>query len=61
MSGEAYKIIQHMCKELSTCKYGYRDIVEGCYTTAVNHYKMAVPVETKECIIEKVISVLNRA
>lgn len=59
MSEEARRIIFFMCKELSTCKYVYESIVEGCYDTASNNHKMIVPIETKEWIVKKVISVLN--
>lgn len=58
MSKEAYKIIQFMCRELSTCRHFYRGIVEGCYNTAINNYKMPAAVETKDLIVDKVISVL---
>lgn len=60
MSKEAYQIIHFMCKELSSCRHAYRDIVEGCYITAINNYKMDIPEEPKEWIIDKVISILNK-
>ena len=59
MSEEARMIIHFMCKELSTCKYAYVSIVEGCYATAINIYKMTAPIATKEWVVKKVISILN--
>ena len=60
MSNEATKIINFMVLQLSSCKYGYRIIVEGCYDTAVENYSMPVPVETKKWIVDKVILMLNK-
>ncbi len=51
-------IIHFMIRKLSSCKYGYRDIVEGCYNAAVENYGFT-PVENKEEVIDKVIEILK--
>jgi len=59
MSEEATNVISFMCRELSSCKYGYKSIVEGCYDAAIKGYNMTVPNETKDWIVDKVISILD--
>ena len=59
MSTEARKIIMFICKQLSTCKYFYKETIEGCYEAAISNYSMIRPIETKEFIVNKVIVTLN--
>ena len=60
MSQDAYNIIRFMCHQLSTCKYAYKSIVEGCYEAAINNYSMAQPAETKNYIVNKVINIFKK-
>ena len=48
-----------MLKELSSMNYGYENVVEGCYDTAINNRGYVVPIESKESIVELVITILN--
>ncbi len=45
MSEEAKRIMSYMLRELSNMKYGYIGIVEGAFDTAINYYKMTIPIE----------------
>jgi hypothetical protein len=50
-----------MIKELSQLTYGYRVIVEGCYDTTINNYKIEKPSDlSKDQIIDKSLEILNR-
>lgn len=48
-----------MITELSSLKYGYRDIVEGCYQTAITNCGYDKPTESMLVIIDEVIRILN--
>ena len=55
------KLMMFMIKELSQLTYGYRVIVEGCYDTTINNYKIEKPSDlSKDQIIDKVLEILNR-
>ncbi len=59
MSDEAKAIIARMLRELSSCKYGYKGIVEGCFSACVENYGLARPPEDKDEIVDRVIAILN--
>jgi hypothetical protein len=61
MTQEARKLMAFVIRELSTLKYGYKTIVEGCYDVAIQKYKFAVPIESKAEIVNKVIECLNNS
>jgi len=58
-SNEARRIMGFMITELSSLKYGYRDIVEGCYQTAITNCGYDKPTESMLVIIDEVIRILN--
>ncbi len=51
-------IMGFVLAKLSSCKYMYREYVEGCYDAAVENYGFS-PVENKEEVIDKVIKILK--
>jgi len=59
-SPEFKTIVLWMVKELSGCRYGYRNIVGGCYDTMVEHKGFTPPPEGKEACVNRVIEILNR-
>jgi len=59
MTNTANTLIHWMVGEMSTMTYGYRDIVEACYETAVMYRGFHAPTESKEVIVDKVIEILN--
>lgn len=60
LSQLAMKIVRQMIRELSGVKYCYRDMIEGCYDTIVNHYEgFSEAKEGKEEIVDYVIKFFN--
>ena len=59
MSKDGAAIIRRMLTELSSCKYGYRSVVDGCYLTSIGNYGMVEPEETMGSIVDMVIEILN--
>lgn len=60
MDSDARKLMTIMIKKLSSLKYGYRVVVEGCYNALIGNYGIKISTSsTKEEIIDKVISILN--
>ena len=59
MSDEANLIIARMLRELSGCKYLYRDIPGGCYDACIKHYKFDKPIEGKEAVVDKFFELLT--
>ena len=53
-------LVAHMVRELSTMKYFYAEIAEGCYDAAINNKGYAKPKESKESIVKEAINVLNQ-
>jgi hypothetical protein len=49
-----------MLRELSTMKYGYRSVVEGCYDMAISNVGYSKPEESKNDIVDAVIELLNQ-
>ncbi len=60
MTNEGYLVVSRMVAELSTCKYGYRNIVEGCYEACINNYHMTKPTDSRDDIVDKALEILNR-
>ena len=61
MTKESIQVISFMIKKLSQLKYGYREIIEGCYDMAINNYNIEEPTDlSKNQIIDKVLEILNR-
>ena len=58
-SSEALYLMTFMISELSTMKYGYRDIVKGCYWTAINNCAFPKPEESIDIIVDEVIRILK--
>lgn len=58
-SKSAHAIIHRMVTELSTNKYFYRPIAEGCYDACISNYGMTAPVEDKDLIVDKVLEVMQ--
>lgn len=59
MTQEADNIITFMIKELSSLKYCYRDIIEGCYTAALRYRNYVEPKEGKDFVVDKVTEVFG--
>ncbi len=59
MSVEQSKLMAFMILELSTMKYTYRSIIEGCYEAAITNYGYKKPSESKNVIVDEVIGMLN--
>jgi hypothetical protein len=60
ISQEGRTLMYHMIKELSSLKYGYRTVVEGCYDTLINNCGLKRPMESKSEIVVNVIDILGR-
>jgi len=58
-SDEASIIIRWMIKELSTLKYFYREIAQGCFRSSYKNYRMKKPIETEDEIINFVIKTMK--
>jgi hypothetical protein len=56
---EANTLMMIMIRELGTCKYLYKEIIEGCYDTYINNNHITKPSESKEAICDKVLDVFN--
>jgi hypothetical protein len=54
MSNEKYLIMTFMLRELSTMKYCYKSVIDGCFDAAVNNKGYAMPTEGKESVVEYV-------
>lgn len=59
MSEKKKKILSFMIRKLSTMKYGYRDIVEGCYLAAIKNYHYVAPEEGMDDVVDSAISILK--
>lgn len=51
--------VHFMIKHLSGMKYCYKEIVEGCYDTAIQNFNLPEPPEGKEVTVNKVIEILK--
>jgi len=58
-SSEALQLMAFMISELSTMKYGYRDIVEGCYWMSIKNCAFPKPEESIDIIVDEVIRILK--
>lgn len=59
LSADAESLITHMIKEISSMKYFYQSIADGCYDASINNFGMNKPVECKSTIVNLVIKQLN--
>lgn len=59
MSNEKYLIMTFMLRELSSMKYCYKSVIDGCFDTAVNNKGYAMPSEGKENVVSDVTDKLN--
>lgn len=59
MSPETVDVMGWMLRNLSSMKYGYKDVVEGAYDTAIMNVGLKKPPETKDEIVERVLHILN--
>ena len=59
MSPEANDIVIRLVKELSTMKYWSREIICGGYDACINTYGFPMPIETKDEIVDRVISTIK--
>jgi radical SAM superfamily enzyme with C-terminal helix-hairpin-helix motif len=54
------ELIRVMVKELSSLKYCYKEIVEGCYDLLTENYNIPKPKEkTKEEVVEEVMQLFK--
>ncbi len=53
------EIMRFMLRQLSSTKYGYRDVIEGCYDTANKHLEYSESDEVRTAVVDKVIELLN--
>ena len=58
MSIDGQNVLVFMLRNLTTMKYAYRCIVEGCFDNALNHGHK-VPPESKDEIVDEAIKLLN--
>lgn len=58
-SVEGRYLVYHMLSHLLSLKYGYKKIIEGCYETAINNFKLDRPPEEKFIIVNFVLWKLN--
>lgn len=55
------EIMRFMLRQLSSSKYGYRDVIEGCYDVANRHFEYSNSDEVRKTVVDEVIKILNNS
>ncbi len=58
-SKEAKDLQYYMIKQLSSCKYCYREFVIGCFEGGIDHYGFKKPEESQDDIVDFVIEIMK--